>query len=254
MGFVEMAYQNSNNGEKDQLDPSAFCPSSADSETASPNLEAELNAIKRNSGCFSRLLERIITANASEKSRIIQFMGVDGQKSASALARQFALYASSHFPAPVCLIGAGSGEIGIGHVYTQGQIGSGSVAVQPAESNEEGLYKVPNAELYVSSGGFGPYSANLGTLPMRFDVIKKRLVSRFPLLIVDTQLNSNAIEGVLISSKVDGVILVLEAERSRRDLAKDTYRRIENAGGRVVGAVLTEKKQYIPSFLRRCFE
>ena len=254
MGFVEMAYQNSNNEEKDQLDSGAFRSSSARSEPASSNLEAELNAVKKNSGRFSRLLERIVTANASEESRIIQFMGVDGQKSASALARQFALYASSHFPTPVCLIGAGRGEVGIGHVYTQDQIGSGSVVVQPGESNEEGLYKVPNAELYVSSGGFGPHSANLGTLPMRFDVIKKRLVSRFPLLIVDTQLNSNSIEGVLISSKVDGVILVLEAERSRRDQAKDACRRIENAGGRVVGAVLTEKRQYMPSFLRRCFK
>ena len=50
---------------------------------------------------------------------------------------------------------------------------------------------------------------------------------------------------------VDGVILVIEAEKTRSAILRSTLRNIEEVGGHVIGIVFNKRKQYIPRVLYR---
>jgi Mrp family chromosome partitioning ATPase len=49
----------------------------------------------------------------------------------------------------------------------------------------------------------------------------------------------------------DGVILVVQAERNRPEIIRQAQSLIENAGGKIIGAILNRRHTYIPDFLYR---
>lgn len=216
--------------------------------SALPDIQSDIVAASKDSEKFSRLLEAVLTIDVVGDSRSIQFIGMHDRK-ASSLARQFALYASSHYPAPVCFVDMASTEGLSGLVINSDQDSSTAVTKQLSVSDSEQIYRLSDTSLYMSSGGISPSSTKLGESSKHFEAFKKRAEGQYPLMIVDAPPLSHSIEGVLLSSRVDGVVLVLEAERSRRRQVRDVSKRVANAGGRVIGAVLTERKRYLPSFL-----
>ncbi|ADJ29602.1 CpsD/CapB family tyrosine-protein kinase [Nitrosococcus watsonii] len=50
-------------------------------------------------------------------------------------------------------------------------------------------------------------------------------------------------------SQVDGVVFVLEAGKTRHQVAIALKKKVEEAGGRILGVVLNRKKRYIPDFI-----
>jgi protein-tyrosine kinase len=49
----------------------------------------------------------------------------------------------------------------------------------------------------------------------------------------------------------DGVVLIVQAERSRPEIIRQAQSLIVNAGGKFIGAVLNRRRTYIPDFLYR---
>jgi capsular exopolysaccharide synthesis family protein len=58
-------------------------------------------------------------------------------------------------------------------------------------------------------------------------------------------------EGLALSGKVDGVVMVLQAEKTRWEVAQSAKQRLENSGGKILGVVLNKRKFYIPKWLYR---
>lgn len=58
-------------------------------------------------------------------------------------------------------------------------------------------------------------------------------------------------EGLALSGKVDGVVMVLQAEKTRWEVAQAAKQRLEDSGGKVLGVVLNKRKFYIPKWLYR---
>lgn len=55
----------------------------------------------------------------------------------------------------------------------------------------------------------------------------------------------------LCPEAVDGVVLVVQAERSRPEIIRQAQSLIENAGGKLIGAILNRRRTYIPEWLYR---
>ena len=56
-------------------------------------------------------------------------------------------------------------------------------------------------------------------------------------------------EARVICSKVDGVVLVVEAGKTREQVAVRAKKELEEAGGKVLGMVLNRRKYYIPEWI-----
>jgi Mrp family chromosome partitioning ATPase len=50
---------------------------------------------------------------------------------------------------------------------------------------------------------------------------------------------------------VDGVILVLESGKTRRQVALNVKKQLEDAKGKLLGVVLNKRRHYIPDWIYR---
>jgi Mrp family chromosome partitioning ATPase len=77
----------------------------------------------------------------------------------------------------------------------------------------------------------------------------KPLKEKFDLIIVDSPPATVFPDGPGLVSQVDGVILVVEAEKTRWSVAQSVKEKIEKSGGRILGIVFNKRKFYIPKWL-----
>ena len=106
-----------------------------------------------------------------------------------------------------------------------------------------GLHILPAGELSMSPQAVYRSGA--------FDKLLQAARKSFDLTILDCPAINLAAETRLLAGRVDGCVLVLESGKTKVHSAKEAKKRIESAGGKLVGAVLNRVKHYIPEWLYR---
>lgn len=76
-----------------------------------------------------------------------------------------------------------------------------------------------------------------------------RLRNEFDLVLFDTPPLGHPADLVMLASALDGVVIVVEAGKSRRPAVRYGVEQIVAQGGRVLGVVLNRRRFYIPAFL-----
>ncbi len=96
-------------------------------------------------------------------------------------------------------------------------------------------------------GDRGPASAGSENLRELY----ARLRDQFELIVVDCPPVGEGAFSDLLPEEADGIVLVVQAERTRPAVIARAKELIEQSGGRVIGAVLNRRTNYIPEFLYR---
>lgn len=78
-----------------------------------------------------------------------------------------------------------------------------------------------------------------------------RLSSSFELVILDLPPVSKSVIGPAMSKALDGIVMVVEAERTRSQSVRATQKTIQVHGGTVLGVVLNKRRSHLPKFLYR---
>ncbi len=72
------------------------------------------------------------------------------------------------------------------------------------------------------------------------------LREKYDLVLIDSSSASSSPDGIEISRRVDGVVLVVEAEKTRWQIIENLKEKIENSGGNILGMVFNKRRFYIP--------
>ena len=83
----------------------------------------------------------------------------------------------------------------------------------------------------------------------RLKKINTRLLEGFDYLIFDGNSLIGSSDSVMIASKFDGIVIVVEAERTKWGVVQSVVEKMAAANVQVVGTVLNKRKYYIPRFL-----
>jgi protein-tyrosine kinase len=75
------------------------------------------------------------------------------------------------------------------------------------------------------------------------------LKKRFDLILIDSSPVTEAPDSIMLARYVDGVILVLEAERTKWFAAENLKERIVKNGGNILGVVFNKRRYHIPKFI-----
>jgi capsular exopolysaccharide synthesis family protein len=109
--------------------------------------------------------------------------------------------------------------------------------------------KVEHGNLYVIPSG----KKGIGPLTIfesvRFEKKLKMMRERFDYIILDAPPMNGYAESRVIATKVDGVILVIESGKTRRQVAIRAKQELEEAGTKVLGVILNRRKHYIPEWI-----
>jgi capsular exopolysaccharide synthesis family protein len=82
-----------------------------------------------------------------------------------------------------------------------------------------------------------------------FDEFLRKVRGFFKYVVVDAPPLTSHPETLFLSQKADGVILVIESEKTRQQSALRAKRQIETAGGKLLGVVLNKRRYRIPDWL-----
>jgi protein-tyrosine kinase len=81
---------------------------------------------------------------------------------------------------------------------------------------------------------------------LEIDDLLKQLKGSFDFVLIDSSPVTDSSEALAISRKVDGVVMVVEAETTRWPVAENTRQQIQKNGGNILGVVFNKRKFYIP--------
>jgi len=76
-----------------------------------------------------------------------------------------------------------------------------------------------------------------------------QLKDRFDFVILDTPAVTLYSDSITLCSDVDGVVFIVEAEKTRWEIAQEAKERLTAAGARILGGVLNKRKYHIPEYI-----
>ncbi len=199
----------------------------------------------------SRLYQNLEALLPDTTKKIIQFIGSREGEGTSTVIREFARVSAIKFGKSVLLLDADRNHPSQ-HLFfnIKPEVGWEDV-IQDDGPIDKALYQIGETRLFIS-----PVSQHSASTPqminsLQMDTFLKKLRQRFDLILIDSPPATTSSEGLSISSKVDGVVLVLEAEKTRWPVAENVKERITQSGGKILGIVLNKRRFYIPEFIYR---
>lgn len=196
--------------------------------------------------CLYKTVETLLP---DTPKKILQFISVREGEGTSTLIREFAVLSATKLGKSVLLLDADR------HSPTQHQPFNiqfergWQEAVNDESPISEVLHKVPNIDLHV-----GPSSNSREATPSIFNSqtmnsFWKTVWERFDLILIDSPPLTLSPDGLAIAPWVNGVVIVVEAEKTSSASVKNLKERIDRVGGNVLGIVLNKRRYYIPQFI-----
>jgi len=181
--------------------------------------------------------------------KVVQFIGTRQGEGASTVANEFARVSAARFGQRVVLLDADPYKA-LQASPEAVQLDDQGSTVSPSRDPEVvATYQIGNTSLFVGTLPHGNGSAKSVASSPRADAFWERLRQRFDLVLVDSLPAAKSADGLAVSSKVDGVILVVEAETTRWPVAENLRASILRSGGKVLGIVFNKRRHYIPDFI-----
>jgi polysaccharide biosynthesis transport protein len=127
------------------------------------------------------------------------------------------------------------------HKSTNVPLGPGLSNLLIGEEDYESLIKPTEVkDLYVLPCGPTPPNPAELLLTKRFETVLGELAKRFDRIILDSPPIQPVTDAVVLSKRVDGVVLVVRASKTVRDELRRSARMIRDVGGGIVGVIVNE--------------
>ena len=210
-------------------------------DTEGPLLEKEMLSLYQN-------IESLLT---NSPKRVIQFIGSRKGEGASTIVREFGLITAQRLGKSVLILDADQLNPGQ-HLFfgIRPEYGWEDLLRDEAVVDKV-LYQINKSNLYLSPVSPKAVITHHALDSAKIGDLLKTLKERFDLILVDSPPATVSPDGVAISRVVDGVVLVVEAEKTRWPVAESVKEKITNNGGKILGVVFNKRRYYIPQFVYR---
>ena len=186
--------------------------------------------------------------SSTQKNKVIQFMSPDGEQGTSTIALELARVAALKYTKSVLLLDADLRKldqepfnITLEHSLEE--------TIRAGDPVDKALYQIANSSLFLSRLFKGSGSIRQFLDPSGIDDLLEKLRTRFDFIFIDSPPEDVFSIGLATSTSVNGVILVLDGEKTCLDGAQNITDKITNKGGKVLGVVVNKQRNYIPEFI-----
>jgi len=196
------------------------------------------------------LYQNIETLLPDLERKVILFLSAKEGEGTSTIVREFARVAAKKLGKLVFLLDSGlnapkkclflhiTPECGWEELAREG-----AGVVEDARCGEMDLEMCPT-DLLSGDGPINFYTPNI------LDFWQS-LRQKYDLVLIDSASASSSPDGIEIARRVDGVVLVVEAEKTRWQVVENLKEKIENSGGNILGVVFNKRRYYIPDSIYR---
>jgi Mrp family chromosome partitioning ATPase len=191
------------------------------------------------------LYRSIVRHLPGNRGKVIQFLGPRGGIGASRSLRAFARVCAENLNLSVLVVDTEKGSPQFSH-YSINPIDTWTDAIQRDAGPESAFCKIPTIGLTLIKAFHDNQSASRLLDSPVFRAQLENLKSSFDLVLVDSPAADVSVDGLELSAIVDASILVVEAEKTRWQVAQSAKEKLENRGGRVLGVLLNGLPFHIP--------
>lgn len=196
---------------------------------------------------LNRRIESLLDA---QPVPVVVFAGAQPGEDSSKLVFEFARLAAIRLEKQVLLVAAGSFPY-VGRFATGERARSWEDVVHDQTSIDDVIYPVEGTSMAVSQMCASDLSLPSVLASTQFGGILDALRQHFNLILIDAPPLGVSSSAVLLSSASDGVVLVVEAEKTRWQAIKHGMNQIAAQRGNVLGIILNKQRHYIPDFIYR---
>lgn len=188
--------------------------------------------------------------SSTQKNKVIQFMSTDGEQGTSTIVLELARVAALKYTKSVLLLDADLRKLdqepfNITLEHSLEEI------IRAGDPIDKALYQIADSSLFLSRLFKGSGSIRQFLDPSGIDDLLEKLRTRFDFIFIDSPPENVFSIGLATSTSVNGVILVLDAEKTCLDAAKHITDKITNNGGKVLGVVVNKQRNHIPEFISK---
>jgi len=201
---------------------------------------AALNSTKHH---FDELKTNFLARYANSDVKSILFLGTARGDGASTAAFNFAQSLAQDLDTRVLFISADLR----GPVPAHGRIDPGLTSLAASEERAPALALQGNVHVLPSGRDYADPVVLFQS--KRFQSFMAQVSGQFDYIVVDGPPLNEAPESIALSSRVDGIILVIDAQHTRRKIALRAKQRVKEIGGKLLGVVLNRRKYYVPGWL-----
>ncbi len=192
---------------------------------------------------------KLITRFPEESIKTILFTGTAHGNGTSTTAVSFATTLARDCRLNVLLIDANLRSPRLHEVFNV-EYNQGLADLLTNEEEKSSLFKkVGHGNLYLIPCGKKESEPLAIFESDRFDKTLKLMREKFDYVILDAPPVNSYAETKIMGKKVDGVILVIESGKTRKQVAIRAKQELEEAGAKVLGVILNRRKHYIPKWI-----
>jgi protein-tyrosine kinase len=196
------------------------------------------------------LFQRIDALLPLNTRRVIQFIGPEGEEDVSSIARGFA-YVAVKTGKKVLLIEGDQKNHSQKRFFNIQNAVSWMHSLDDDRANPETVQKIGDIPLFVATNADGRSRPQQAALPRAFETFVSKLGQDFDLVVVDSSPVQKTNDGLLLSHMMDGIVLVVEANKTMSSSAEEIKNRILRSGGTLLGVVVSRERHYLPGLLAR---
>lgn len=215
----------------------------ADHACGENRLECSTPAVERK---MVSLYQTIISLIGGSKPKTIQFISARPNEGSSTIIREFAGVAAGKLGKSVLLIDANRPNLQ-GEAFGITPSLDFETTVTSGRPASNAITRIKNSNLHLAF-----LSTNISAPPSiidtpEFDGLLSELSQNFDLILIDSPPASDAAEGLTLSPKLSGTILVVEAGSTRWQVSDSVQKRVVKYGGKILGVILNKRRNYIPA-------
>ncbi len=218
-----------------------------------PHMEVEKIAqsseIKIENSASISLYQNIAMLLPNMTSRVVQFQAAQIGEGTSTLVRELAKAAAFKLNKTVLLLDLNQKRPNQCSYFNMSSELSWKDIPDGSRAVKETCARVKNTSLYVTQlpTNMTP-SSIIGELP-QIETFIERLKKEFDLILIDSPSAISCAECLMLTPKVDGVVLVVEAEKTRWQTVDKIKTSIQAYEGKILGVVLNKRRYPIPNFI-----
>jgi capsular exopolysaccharide synthesis family protein len=183
--------------------------------------------------------------------KVIQFIGSQAGEGTSTIIRDFAMFSAGRLRKSVLLLDTDYRNPSQCEFFRTSSKFGWEEIVHDKGVFEKAISKIGDIDLYVYSPP--PSSASTSNILYSSGIKEfwEEMKQLFDLVLIDSAPASASPDGITLSRYVDGVVLVLEAEKTRKPVAESLKNQILQNGGNLLGMVFNNRRYHIPEFVYR---
>lgn len=182
---------------------------------------------------------------------VLQFIGARGGEGVSTVVREFARIAALHCGKKVLILDAAHHHP-TQHIHFKSHYSYGWLdALREKEPIAKACYQVGKTTLFLSPISLQPTLSLWTKDKTSAAAFFQELKGIFDLVLIDSSPAGSSPESVAMSRFVDGVIIVVEAEKTSWRVAASVKESIIKNGGKMLGVTFNKRRYYVPLTIYR---